>query len=40
MEDLFDDIESLPIEVQNVLESFSEGDNTYETCQNLVTELN
>jgi hypothetical protein len=39
MEDLFDDIESLPLEVQNVLEEFSHKDQTYENCQQLIAAL-
>jgi hypothetical protein len=39
MEDLFDDIESLPIEVQNVLQEFSYKEQNYENCQQLIETL-
>ena len=39
MEDLIDDIESLPVEVQNVLEEFSHKDQTYTNCQQLIEAL-
>jgi uncharacterized protein CbrC (UPF0167 family) len=38
--DLFDDIENLPSEVREILDQYSEHDFTYETCANLVKELN
>jgi len=37
--DLFDRVETLPQEVQDVLMKFSEHEQTYETCANLVSEL-
>lgn len=39
MKDLFDTPEVLPLEVQAILDKYSEMDNTYETCGNLVDEL-
>ena len=39
MEDLFDDIESLPIEVQNVLDKFSNKIPSYQACEELIAEL-
>ena len=38
--DLFDDIESLPQEVQEVLSKHLIDDETYENCSILVAELN
>jgi hypothetical protein len=40
MQDLFENPELLPIEVQEILEKYSEMDNSYETCSELVRELN
>ena len=37
--DLFEHYETLPIEVQAILEKYCDGDNTYEECANLVAEL-
>ena len=37
--ELFFDIESLPIEVQNVLSKFSEKNNTYANCKKLEVRL-
>jgi hypothetical protein len=37
--DLFEHPEQLPIEVQNLLIEFSKGDQTYETCSNLLKAL-
>jgi len=38
--DLLDSFESLPYDVQDVLNEFSEMDNTYPNCENLVIRLN
>jgi hypothetical protein len=38
--DLFETPELLPKEVQEVLEKYSEMDNTYENCNTLIDELN
>ncbi len=37
--DLFESPESLPIEVQKILEDFNNTDQTYTDCDTLVTEL-
>lgn len=37
--DLFEQVETLPQEVQDVLKKYENGDFTYEDCANLVTEL-
>lgn len=37
--DLFEDIESLPQEVQDVITKYEEMDNTYENCRALVADL-
>lgn len=37
--DLFEQIETLPQEVQDVLNKYEDGDFTYTDCANLVTEL-
>ncbi len=37
--DLFNHLDLLPIEVQNVLEKYSTLDETYENCENLVLDL-
>lgn len=39
MKDMFECYEELPIEVQAVLDKFSECENDYENCGNLVDEL-
>lgn len=39
MKDLFEDLESLPIEVQNVLNEFAHKEQTYENCQQLIAAL-
>ena len=38
--DLFEIYETLPMEVQEVINNFSEKDNDYENCAKLVEELN
>ena len=38
--DLFEHYDSLPIEVRVILDKYSEMDYTYETCSNLVDDLN
>lgn len=40
MNDLFETPELLPNNVQEILNKFSEMDNTYEECEELVSELN
>ena len=40
MQDLFENPELLPIEVLEILEKYSESENDYETCSELVRELN
>lgn len=40
MEDLFDDIDSLPQDVQDILNFFADGDNTYTVCAELEAQLN
>jgi len=37
--DLFETVELLPMEVQEVINNFSEKDTTYENCAKLVEEL-
>lgn len=37
--DMFDEYEKLPLEVQAILDKYSEMDNGYEECRNLVQEL-
>ena len=37
--DMFDHIELLPNDVAIILHRYYTGDNTYENCQNLVSEL-
>jgi hypothetical protein len=39
MADMFEHYEELPTEVQAILDKYSEMDNTYENCGNLVGEL-
>jgi hypothetical protein len=39
MEDLFDTPELLPLEVQAILEKYSNKDFNYKNCSNLVNEL-
>ena len=39
MDDLFDTPEVLPLEVQAILEKYSNKDFNYENCSNLVDEL-
>ena len=39
MKDMFEHYNELPIEVQAVLDKYSEFDNTYEECANLVADL-
>lgn len=38
--DLFDDIESLPNEIQAILSKYSDAEATYINCENLIKELN
>jgi hypothetical protein len=40
MKDLFENPELLPIEVLEILEKYSEMDNSYQNCSELVQELN
>ena len=40
MKDLFEHYETLPQEVQDVLEKHATDDDTYENCQQLVEDLN
>lgn len=37
--DMFEQYELLPIEVQAILDKYSEKENDYENCSNLVDEL-
>lgn len=37
--DLFEHTETLPLEVQAILNKYCDGDNTYEKCAELVAEL-
>lgn len=37
--DMFQHIETLPKEVQEVLEKYSEGDESYEVCANMLEEM-
>jgi hypothetical protein len=37
--DLFEQIETLPKEVQAILDKYCDGDNTYDKCAELVAEL-
>jgi len=36
--DLFEETEFLPIEIQKLLNDFSMSDNSYQDCENLLTE--
>lgn len=38
--DLFEHYETLPNEVTAILDKYCTGDNSYENCNNLITELN